>query len=466
VPPWLELDRDEPECDFLPPRLDAPGELAIRAARSFDMPFSFSFSYCFSFFTLGLLLGMIPSFPKLVPCSLSPAPTAQTPHVPRYPPAMDPTEDSWESLGWEGAERQAEPDREQLLSLARRLAEQRDRQRSEDLSELQGMKRALRDRAADVARRELEVERRERELESARTRSNAGRRALRIRRPEQPPPDADRAYADELLSRREKELQDRLTAVVPRERDVIERETALRARELKIEEALVALAAREHYLAERESSLEQHRQVLERSLARLEEDRASLEERERATAAYEAEAERAREEVSRLTDELVRRTATLEAAERQLAGQRERLTDRTPDFDEDVEVETSDKLPTTDEHDRELAARASALDERELDLAARASALDERRGSLEQDERQLEETLRQLGRRETEVGAREAEVLRLQAGLATQQESLRARERALEDAERMHDRERARPAVPYVSFAEGLDALSATRRRD
>ena len=34
VPPCREL---EPEPDFLPPRLEAPGELAIRAARSFDM---------------------------------------------------------------------------------------------------------------------------------------------------------------------------------------------------------------------------------------------------------------------------------------------------------------------------------------------------------------------------------------------------------------------------------------------
>ena len=50
-----------PEPDFLPPRLDAPGELAIFAARSFDMPFSLSFSYCFSFLTLALLFGIDPS---------------------------------------------------------------------------------------------------------------------------------------------------------------------------------------------------------------------------------------------------------------------------------------------------------------------------------------------------------------------------------------------------------------------
>jgi GNAT superfamily N-acetyltransferase len=62
VPPWLELFRRTPEPDALPPRLDAPGEFAIFAARSFDIPFSFSFSYCFSFLTLGLLPGMRSSF--------------------------------------------------------------------------------------------------------------------------------------------------------------------------------------------------------------------------------------------------------------------------------------------------------------------------------------------------------------------------------------------------------------------
>jgi ribosomal protein S18 acetylase RimI-like enzyme len=63
VPPWLELlleDEDEP--DFLPPRLEAPGEFAIFAARSFDIPLSLSFSYCFSFLTFALLLGMRSSF--------------------------------------------------------------------------------------------------------------------------------------------------------------------------------------------------------------------------------------------------------------------------------------------------------------------------------------------------------------------------------------------------------------------
>src|SRR5205814_84958 len=48
----------DPEPDFLPPWLEAFGEFAILAARSFDMPFSFKASYCFSFLTLALLLGI------------------------------------------------------------------------------------------------------------------------------------------------------------------------------------------------------------------------------------------------------------------------------------------------------------------------------------------------------------------------------------------------------------------------
>src|SRR3954467_3400907 len=57
VPPWLVVLRRVPEPDALPPRLDAPGELAIFAARSFDIPLSFSASYCFSFLTLARLPG-------------------------------------------------------------------------------------------------------------------------------------------------------------------------------------------------------------------------------------------------------------------------------------------------------------------------------------------------------------------------------------------------------------------------
>jgi hypothetical protein len=58
VPPCFELDRELDEPGFFPPRLEAPGELAILAARSFDMPLSLSASYCFSFLTFAFLFGM------------------------------------------------------------------------------------------------------------------------------------------------------------------------------------------------------------------------------------------------------------------------------------------------------------------------------------------------------------------------------------------------------------------------
>ena len=59
VPPWLVFLLRTPDPDFLPPRLEAPGEFAIFAARSFDIPFSFRASYCFSFFTLGRSSGTV-----------------------------------------------------------------------------------------------------------------------------------------------------------------------------------------------------------------------------------------------------------------------------------------------------------------------------------------------------------------------------------------------------------------------
>jgi hypothetical protein len=58
VPPCDELLRELDECEAFPPRLDEPGELAMRAARDFDIPLSFRASYCFSFLTLGRLFGM------------------------------------------------------------------------------------------------------------------------------------------------------------------------------------------------------------------------------------------------------------------------------------------------------------------------------------------------------------------------------------------------------------------------
>ena len=147
--------------------------------------------------------------------------------------------DAWESAGWEAAwEQTDELEREQVLGLARRLADQRRRQQAEHVAELEELKRGLRERAAEVSRRELEVERRYRELEDRDARAKEGRLSRPFRRAERPAaPDAEQAYATEILTRREAELEERQALLDPRERTVTERETALRARELVVEEA-------------------------------------------------------------------------------------------------------------------------------------------------------------------------------------------------------------------------------------
>src|ERR671930_2362361 len=97
-----------------------------------------------------------------------------------------------------------EVDRDEVLRLARHLAEQRQRQRAEDLAELEELKRALRERAADVAAREAEVERAWEEVHARdATPESARRRLLRLRRERPPADEAERAYAEELLARRE-----------------------------------------------------------------------------------------------------------------------------------------------------------------------------------------------------------------------------------------------------------------------
>jgi len=48
VPPCDEEERDDPECEFLPPRLDEPGTFAIRAARLFGIRADTTWAYVFA----------------------------------------------------------------------------------------------------------------------------------------------------------------------------------------------------------------------------------------------------------------------------------------------------------------------------------------------------------------------------------------------------------------------------------
>jgi DNA repair exonuclease SbcCD ATPase subunit len=398
VPPWLEEERDELEPDFLPPRLDAPGEFAIRAARCFDMPFFFSASYCFSFLTDARLPGMRPVFP----CSERPNS--------RYALSMEPHEDSWESAGWP----HDDLTREEVLQLARRLAAQRERQRSEDLVQIEELKRALRERAADVARRELEVEQRTRELEE----QGLPRRTLRFRRAEKPVVDEDRAYTEELLVRREAEVDERSRAVENRERELQEREAQLLARRLELEESEPALAERERRVAE-------------------------LEERLRALDAKEQDLGSKEQDVGAKEHSYAERAAALEVDEQELTAARETLAKLQQELDERALA-----LKQRDEELNKLAQRTAATEEQSTE-----------------HERDVSERESQLAAREQELRDRETEVLRLQAGLAAQQEGIRRRERSVEDAERALARETVAPATAHVSFSEGLEALTGWRPR-
>ena len=354
--------------------------------------------------------------------------------------------DSWESVGWETAWQQPEEDsdRDQVLRLARQLAETRERQNVEAQLQVEDLKRALRERAADIARRELEVERRTRKLDELDARGHDGRRR-RVRRSERPQ-EADGAYAEELLTRREAEVQQRLDALVPRERAVAERETVLRARELDVEDAEAAVLTREQEAAESSASAARRRVELENSHARLREGEAALARRQAALEEQERLLEISRSEVSQRTDELVARAATLEVAEQVLEVERTRL------LAEERELER-----------RSVAGLETQDHGAHADREREAAAAEHR--STAEGERMLEQLESQLAAREAALLAREADLLRLQSGLATQQESIRRRERVLEDAGRMRERETVLPAVPYVSFSEGLDAFSGGRQR-
>ena len=99
--------------------------------------------------------------------------------------------DAWERDDWEPSRAD---DRDEVLRLARHLAAQRERLRTEELAELEELKRALRERAGQVAARELEVQRREADLETGAAQERVARRGLRGRRERRSLDDADRAY--------------------------------------------------------------------------------------------------------------------------------------------------------------------------------------------------------------------------------------------------------------------------------
>ncbi|MFY9578724.1 MAG: hypothetical protein WAQ33_05320, partial [Gaiellaceae bacterium] len=182
----------------------------------------------------------------------------------------EPNEDTWERDDWDlgGA---VELGREEVLRLARHLAEQHARLRDEELAEFTNLKRELRERAAEVAARELEVEQTRAGLEEREAELRADRRhGLRFRRERPHEVDTDSAYAEELNARRESEVKERLVEVVSKEREIRERDEALRQRAMELDEREHAQTAQREQLEARARELDETGETATREREELE----------------------------------------------------------------------------------------------------------------------------------------------------------------------------------------------------
>jgi chromosome segregation ATPase len=253
--------------------------------------------------------------------------------------------DSWEDGGWEADE---EPSREDVLRLARQIAEQRAQQRAQDLAELDELKRTLRERAAEVAAREAEVERAWAEIhERANDTDTVRRRILRLRR-ERPPGDRpDRPGRGDGIAEREATVARRQAELSARERQLAGLEASLQARAAELEkreqagaseagdQGLVAeserlqrlaaeLRAREDVLAEREGAIARREQASkperahggEEPGAAVAERAAELRGLESRLASREADILRLQTALAAREEELRRRERDLDDAER------------------------------------------------------------------------------------------------------------------------------------------------------
>src|SRR5205085_3656489 len=315
--------------------------------------------------------------------------------------------DSWEDDAWEADDG---PDRDDVLRLARQLAEQRARQRVHDLAELDELKRTLRERAAEVASREAEVERAWAEIhEREGDPENARRRILRLRRERPTDEDVQGAAAE-----------------------------ALATREAALEQRAAGLAARERELANKRERIATERGDLERLHA----------------------------DASRTSDELAARASEAVTADQELAGERERLAALQADLQERERAVAQVEENSKTQREGDNQARDSEPFQRETEpralaarLAAREAAAPLKRNA---ELAQRETELRTL---ETRLAEREADVLRMQTALAAREEELRRRERELDDAQRLSERAAAIPLEPYLSFSEGLESLAGRSDR-
>jgi hypothetical protein len=238
-------------------------------------------------------------------------------------------------------------EREELLRLARELAEQRHLEHERARAELEQLKHALRERAESIAARERELAERERQL--------AAGRQPRLHRKERTDP-----AAAEALVARERAALERAHALEARERELRDRQSALEAES-------AAVAERERKLVEEleAAAAERSRSESELELAAAERER--LDEREQEARRIERELAARRIEIDGERDLLLARIRELEA--RSVA-----LADGKPLSPEDARV-------------RELHVLESKLDIRERELALMRQGVDAERNSLLDRER-------------------------------------------------------------------------------
>lgn len=227
-------------------------------------------------------------------------------------------------------------DREELLRLARELAERRQGERTDSDGELERLKQSLRERAEAIAARE-------RELEALERRAGKGKKE------------------------RKEAAPDAAAVVAARERAALERARALDAREHELRQRFSQLEREFDDLGRREEALEEE---LAHARAELRDSRS---ERELASA-ERAQLERRTEEARRVDLELAARRRELE----------ELISGGGTRFDRAVEF-----TGEASEQERALREIEARLDIRERELALVRQGLDAERNALLAREREV-----------------------------------------------------------------------------
>ena len=244
-----------------------------------------------------------------------------------------------------GEETGTDLDRDELMRLARQLAEQRHAEQEQSRDELDRLKESLRERAAAVAERERELAELQKRLEGGRGRKQQA-----------PAPDTE--------------------ALAARERAALERLQAVEARERELEARAAALEAEAAQLVERESALAAELAEAREELFRSESDRQlAAAERERLEERLE-EARRAEKELAALRVELERRREEIEARERKVtAATAAAAEDTQPDPYEERENELQRLEARLEARERELALLRQGLDAQRIELHERERVL-------------------------------------------------------------------------------------------